>query len=558
MMTMPEASPAIILVVDDNESARYAKMRVLAHAGFDVREASTGAEALRLIREIKPMVALLDLLLPDLSGLDVCRRIKTDPDTSGTLVLAISAALTDSEHRVRGLDSGADGYLVDPISPSELVANVRAQVRVWHREREIRELIRERDELLREAEAARGQAELAVRAKDEFLAVVSHELRNPLNAMIGWLRILSQSAIVPPETFAKAIAVLSRNVDQQRQLIEDLLDTSRVVTGKLKLEIGPVDLVQVAEEAVEVVRSAAVARGVTLRTSVGAAIGPIAGDAARLSQVVWNLLSNAIKFTSAGGVVTLRLEAGPQSVRLVVSDTGQGIAPEFLPHVFELFQQFDSTSTRRFGGLGLGLALTKRLVDLHGGEIRAESGGEGRGATFTVELPVRAQVGPIAGVADISTREWPCQQPAAAPISLAGVRILAIDDEEETCDLLAEILRRSGATAVTVGSGQAAVELLDDPEARFDVLLCDIGMPGQDGYAVIAQIRDLETRRGVRPFERIPAVALTAYTRPQDRLRALQSGFQMHLAKPIEPDELVAMINSLVQARAPGSPTLAS
>src|SRR5262249_5515767 len=200
-----------------------------------------------------------------------------DPETSGTLVLAISASLTESQHRVRGLENGADGYLVDPISPSELVANVKAQVRVWHREREIRDLIRERENLLREAQDARRQAELAVRAKDEFLAVVSHELRNPLNAMIGWLRILGQSAVVPPETFGKAIAVLSRNVDQQRQLIEDLLDTSRVVTGKLKLEVSDVDLVQVAEEAVEVVRSAAVAREVTLRTSGPVAIGPIRG-----------------------------------------------------------------------------------------------------------------------------------------------------------------------------------------------------------------------------------------------------------------------------------------
>jgi signal transduction histidine kinase len=551
-MTMPEAAPTTILVVDDNESARYAKVRVLAHAGFDVREATTGAEALRLIKEFKPVLALLDLLLPDISGLEVCRRIKSDPETSGTLVLAISAALTESEHRVRGLDNGADGYLVDPISPSELVANVRAQVRVWHRERQIRELMREREALLREAEAAQGQAELAVRAKDEFLAVVSHELRNPLNAMIGWLRILSQSAIVPPETFTKAIAVLSRNVEQQRRLIEDLLDTSRVVTGKLKLEIGPVDLVQVVEEAVEVVRSAAVARGVTLRTSVAVPIGPIAGDAARLRQVVWNLLSNAIKFTSAGGVVALRLEAARQSVRLVVSDTGQGIAPEFLPHVFELFQQYDSTSTRRFGGLGLGLALTKRLVDLHGGEIRAESAGEGRGATFTVELPVRAGAPPAAVGAELSTWQLSGPEPSAdAPISLAGVRVLAIDDEEETCDLLGEILRRVGATVVTVTSGRSAVELLEEPEIRFDVLLCDIGMPGEDGYSVIQQIREVETRRGTRSFERIPGVAVTAYTRPQDRIRALHAGFQMHLGKPIEPDELVAIIDSLVRGRAP-------
>jgi signal transduction histidine kinase len=538
-----------ILIVDDTEAALYAKSRALTRAGFRVIEAGTGTDALELAIANEPVLVLLDLMLPDMSGLEVCRRLKTRPDTEGILVAATSAVFTDSDDRVRGLENGADVYLVDPITPSELVATVQAMVRVWQREQEIRSLVAERDALVRVAERARQQAEAAARAKDEFLAIVSHELRNPLNAMIGWLRILSEPAGVTPETVAKAITVLNRNVEQQRQLIEDLLDTSRIVSGKLKLDLGRVDLMQVCQEAVEVVRSAAAARGVALEVAVGAPVSPIVGDAGRLRQIAWNLLSNAIKFTPAGGTVRLTVAQVGARVEIVVTDSGQGIAADFLPHVFELFQQYDSTSTRRTGGLGLGLALTKHLVELHGGEIRAESAGRDRGATFTVDLPLEAAFDPAGHT---STTPLP-RSLGSEPVgpgqpSLRDVRVLAVDDEPETCELLTELLERAGAKPVTVTSGRAALALLDrDDEPRFDVLLCDIGMPDEDGYAVMRKVRALEAARGLAPTERIPAVALTAYTRPQDRIRALQNGFQMHLAKPVEPDELVVVIDSLLR-----------
>ena len=412
----------------------------------------------------------------------------------------------------------------------------------------------EREALYAEERRLRERAEAADRAKDDFLALVSHELRTPLNAIVAWLHILETTPEPDAATLAKATAFLKRSVDQQRRLIGDLLDTARIASGKLQLEVRALDPAAVAEAALEVVRSAAEARGVEIYTLIDPNAGPITGDAGRLQQVLWNLLSNAIKFTPRGGRVHLRIERVDPHVRILVSDTGAGIDPELLPFVFDRFRQSDISSKRRHGGLGLGLALVHYLVQLHGGSVRAESPGEDRGATFIVELPVRAVRLPAPSVppaaAGLGGRE--VEQEAApggaqAP-SLAGVRLLVVDDQEDAREALATLLARHGAQVSAARSGSEALALLAQSveSAPPHVLVCDIAMPELDGYAVIGQLRALEKEHRIPLSAQIPAIALTAYAQPKDRVRALRAGFQTHLAKPVEPAELIRVIASLV------------
>lgn len=411
----------------------------------------------------------------------------------------------------------------------------------------------EREALLAEEHRLREAAEAANRAKDEFVAVVSHELRSPLNAMLGWARVLQSQQPLDPATLSKAIDAINRNIGLQRQLIDDLLDTARIVSGKLKLEVEPLNLVTVIEEALDVVRPAAEAKGVELYAAIAASEEQVTGDPARLQQVIWNLLSNAVKFTPKGGRVELRLERADPYVRITVSDTGRGIAPELLPYLFDRFRQADSSSTRRHGGLGIGLALVKHLVELHGGEVRAESPGEGQGATFTVDLPIRAVRFPTPVHEPSPRAEGEVKTAAAVTLadlpSLAGVRALVIDDQDEACELLATVLENRGAEVAAVGSGREALAWLKTrlESEPPDVFICDIGMPVEDGYAVIRNVRALETSRGIHLRRRIPAIALTAFAQPEDRVRALQAGFQIHVAKPVEPSELIVVIDTLVR-----------
>lgn len=411
----------------------------------------------------------------------------------------------------------------------------------------------EREVLLAEEHRLREAAEAANRAKDEFVAVVSHELRSPLNAMLGWARVLQSQQPLDPATLSQAIDVINRNIDLQRQLIDDLLDTARIVSGKLKLEVEPLNLVTVIEEALDVVRPAAEAKGVELYAVIAASEEQVTGDPARLQQVIWNLLSNAVKFTPKGGRVELRLERADPYVRITVSDTGRGIAPELLPYLFNRFRQADSSSTRRHGGLGIGLALVKHLVELHGGEVRAESPGEGQGATFTVDLPIRAVRFPTPVHEPSPRAEGEVKTAAAVTLadlpSLAGVRALVIDDQDEARELLATMLENRGAEVAAVGSGREALAWLKTrlESEPPDVFICDIGMPEEDGYAVIRNVRALETSRGIHLRRRIPAIALTAFAQPEDRIRALQAGFQTHVAKPVEPSELIVVIDTLVR-----------
>jgi PAS domain S-box-containing protein len=393
-------------------------------------------------------------------------------------------------------------------------------------------------ELARE-QAARAEAERANRLKDEFLATLSHELRTPLTAVLGWARMLADG-FVREEVRADALGIIYRNARSQAQLIDDLLDVSRIITGKLRIEIRPVDLAPVVEAAVAVVRPAASAKRVQLQTVFEPGTGLIAGDPERLQQVVWNLLSNAVKFTPNGGRVQVRLGRVNSRVEVAVSDTGAGIAPEFLPHVFDRFRQADMGTTRRHGGLGLGLAIVRHIVELHGGTVEVESAGEGLGTTFRVSLPVMSAsdaAGAASGLAS-PTHFAAGDAPSALP-SLEGVKVLAVDDEPHGRALITEVLRRCGAEVVAVSSAREALEVLQ--AWRPHVLLSDIGMPGMDGYMLIRRVRELSEEQGGRT----PAAALTAYAGAEDRARSLSSGYQLHVAKPVEPAELAAVVASL-------------
>ncbi|GEM_PF-173093 len=412
---------------------------------------------------------------------------------------------------------------------------------------------REREQLLKQEKTARAEAQAANRSKDEFLAVVSHELRSPLNAILGYTRLL-RGGVADAADIQETVEIIERNGRMQLQLIEDLLDSARIISGKLKLEVEPVSLTNVITAALDVVRPAAKAKGIELRSDLEPLAGQITGDPKRLQQVLWNLLSNAIKFTPRSGRVELWMENVGQHIRITVKDTGKGIEAEFLPFVFDRFRQSDTSSARRFGGLGLGLSLVKQLVELHGGTIEAASDGSGCGATFTVTLPQHAA----------QTEAFTTEQPRAVALremrmddeipldqipSLAGVRVLVVDDEEEARSLLTAVLGECEAQVMAVSSGIEALAILADPPGgkRPDALILDINMPDEDGYQVLERVRALEAERGVAPSARIPAIALTAMGRTEDRLKALAAGFRMHIVKPVEPTELAVVIASLVE-----------
>ena len=396
----------------------------------------------------------------------------------------------------------------------------------------------ERAQLVERERQARAEAETASRSKDEFLAVLSHELRTPLNAIFGWARLL-QSDRLEADAAAQALNVIVRNADMQVQLIDDLLDVSRIVAGGMRLDVQPVDLHAVVLAALDAVRPAAAAKNIRLQSVLDPRAVGATGDPSRLQQVVWNLLVNAVKFTPKGGRVQVRLQRVNSHVEVVVSDTGQGIRPEILPHVFERFRQADSTSTRAQAGLGIGLALVRHLVELHGGTVRAESPGEGKGARFTVRLPLAAVIVPEAAA---ETRVNPTARtlPRATPgPSLRGVRVLAVDDDRDSLDLIARIVSDVAGEARTCASAAEGLRVLQD--WRPDVLVSDIEMPDQDGYAFIRKVRGLDDSQGGKT----PAVALTAYGRTEDRLRTLSAGYSMHVPKPVDPVELATIIASL-------------
>ena len=775
---MPDRPQVTILHVDDNAANRYIVTRMLQNAGFDVQQAASGKAGLQLALESQPDLIVLDVQLPDLNGFEVCRQIKTNPATAFIPVLHLSASFVKSEDKVQGLDSGADGYLAQPVEPIELVATVNALLRtrkaeeaarllarewqttfdaiadmvcllnsdgcvvrcnfaareVWGKsesdikgcfyqdllqdtigatevnlftraretgrrenlelrfgdrwfsvtadpilgdrgnfagavwivaditdrkqaesaQRETEERFRllldnaqdyaiffldaqgyiirwsvgaqrilgyeeaealgqptsiiftpedlaagtdkleleqalatgqaederwhirkdgsrfwasgiltslqdeaglrgfakimrdfterkqaedERAQLLVREQNARTQAETANRMKDEFLATLSHELRSPLNAMLGWLRLLNTRKF-DEKTTAKAMETIERSARAQAQLVEDLLDVSRIIQGKVRLNVRPVELVTVIEAALDTVRPAAEAKEIRLQTIFDSTAGLVAGDSDRLQQIVWNLLSNAVKFTLKGGQVQVYLERVNSHVEISVSDTGLGIKPDFLPFVFDRFRQADSSIARTYTGLGIGLAIVRHLVELHGGSVRAQSEGEGKGATFTIKLPLM----PVRQNLEAGERVHPSiggQLPFENLPALNGVRVLVVDDEADSRAFLTAVLEECGAEVMAVGSAVEAIATLKN--LKPDILLSDIGMPEEDGYALIRKVRALSPEEGGQ----IPAAALTAYARAEDRTRSLLCGFQIHLPKPIEPAELAAVVANL-------------
>jgi signal transduction histidine kinase/ActR/RegA family two-component response regulator len=399
----------------------------------------------------------------------------------------------------------------------------------------------EREELLAAERLARSTAERASALKDEFLATLSHELRTPLNAILGWTHVL-QGGTADGARTREGLDVIARNARAQAQIVEDLLDMNRIMSGRLRLEIRRTDLATVLNEALDSVRPAALAKGIRLQEVLDPHAGPVSGDPGRLQQVFWNLLSNAIKFTPRAGRVQVTLARVESHLEVSVTDTGEGISQQFLPHVFDRFRQADASTTRRHGGLGLGLAISKQLVELHGGSIRATSAGQGAGATFTVTLPLAViKAEPEMAIELRSHLRPPTTQPAAldGSITLHGVRVMMVDDEADARNLVRRLLEDHGAHVVTASSGEEALPQL--AASQFDVLISDIGMPVEDGYTFLRRVRGLGPDNGGS----IPALALTAYARAEDRVRAILAGFQMHIAKPVEPVELITMVASL-------------
>ena len=514
-----------VLWADDNADMRDYVRRLLS-ASYDVETVADGEAALAAARARRPDLVLADVMMPKLDGFELLRALRGDPVTRSLPVILLSARAGE-EARIEGLEAGADAYLVKPFSARELLAYVSTRL----------ELGRLRARL----ERARARAEKANRAKDEFLATLSHELRTPLNAMLGWVRLL-QSGALDEAAARRGLEVVDRNVNLQAKLITDLLDISRIISGKLTLEMSVVDVTRIVASAVETMRPAAEAKGVTLATTLAPGSISVLGDGERLQQVVANLLSNAVKFTPKEGRVTVQLERMGDLARLGVSDTGKGIVPEFLPYIFERFRQADGSSTRAEAGLGLGLAIVRHIVELHQGSVRAESAGEGKGATFTVDLPI-APAAEEEGTVDIGAAAGGAR---AAPSRLDGVRVLVVDDDSDSRDLFTAILTHAGAEVTAASTVRDA--LASARRARPDVVVCDIAMPDDDGFALIREM-------GSWPIEQgggVPALALTAYARLEDRDRALAAGFRAHLSKPVEPRDLLDTVTRLSRGRPGG------
>ena len=656
-----------VLNVDDNEPALYAKTRILRRAGFSVLEARDGTTALELVASEAPQLVLLDVQLPDISGLDVCRRIKNDPSTRRIPVLHISATHISEADQQVGMESGAEVYLVEPLAPEELITVVRTLLRLRQTEaglaaseerlrlatesaglatwdvdmrtgaavwsphmyrmlgyatdatpanlalwtsrlhpddaaetlqrfdaaRRSGQLFRhdcrivraddgaerwlaatgkfhideagertrfigimldvtdrrradvERNDLLHRESSARRAAEDAARLKDQFLATLSHELRTPMSAVLGWLHLL-RSGKLKPEQESQALETIERNARLQNQLINDLLDVSRIVTGQLRIERDRTFPSMILESAIDAVEPQASARRVSIRLALPQESVVVWGDPSRLQQVFTNLFVNAIKFSPSDSTIDVTMRTVEDDVEIRFVDHGEGIAPDMLPIIFERFRQVDGSITRRHGGMGLGLAIARHILDLHGGSVIAQSDGPGTGATFVVTLPRLA--------------ENPRNSQRAAPDAanqqavderLLGMHVLAVDDDANALGMLASMLELGGAT---VSKAQSAAEALDTFRVNPDVcvVLSDIGMPDRDGYDLVESIRrDFPERKA-----RVAAIALTGYARDEDHARALRAGFDAHVAKPFGMDQLFDAIVALVRDRRNAATTM--
>jgi PAS domain S-box-containing protein len=637
-----------VLNVDDNPANRYLKSRALRQAGFHVIEAATGRDAMALTYERRPDLILLDIKLPDMSGLDVCRLLKGDPKTGAIPVVHISATFVDEETKLSSSDSGAEVYLAEPVGPTELTSTLKTVLRLRAAERaaaeshermrlatrsagiatwdlaadgdssvwspqfcamlgcdpaqppsldtwlacvraDEREAVRrvltgalgkagsltlehwikrpgsgeeryitalgtmevgedgspkrligvaiditerkrveaEREALLAQARAGQQAAEEAARMKDEFLAILSHELRTPMSAVLGWLH-LARTAELPREEHDKALTIAERNARLQSQIINDLLDMSRIVTGKLEREDGEANVNEVLRSAVESARLAAATRRIELRVEMDSRPSLVQGSAARIEQIFSNLLSNAIKFSPEGSRVEVRLERLPSQVMVTVRDRGEGMPADMLPRVFDVFRQADGSIRRRHGGLGLGLAIVKSLAELHGGSVSAESPGLGMGAAFTVRLPL------CEGSLESRAAAVP-QEPHET--NLQGVRVLVVDDEPDHLEMTKSILQIKGATVAAARDAADAVAAAR--QFRPDVMVLDIAMPQTDGYQLLQLLRPAVDAGRSRP---VPAIALTGLASKSDATRAQSAGFHAHIAKPYQVEELQRLV----------------
>jgi len=497
----------LILNVDDSDGARYAKTRVLQHAGYRVIEAASGGEALERVGREKPDLVLLDTKLPDVNGFDVCRQLKQDPNTAMVLILQTSASYIGKPDKIRALDSGADNYLFEPIEPEELVANVRALLRLGRVERELRDMDRR---------------------KDEFLAILAHELRNPLGPIRNAVELLRKLDPSPAPAQENARQMIVRQTDHMVRLVDDLLDVSRISQGKITLRRAPVELSAVLRTAVETSQPNISTRQHQLDVKLPEGEVWLDGDSVRLAQVVGNLLNNAAKFTPPGGHIILSAECSGDDALIRVQDNGIGIAPEHVSSIFDLFSQAGHAPDRVQDGLGIGLSLVRTLVQLHGGSVTAHSGGSGMGSTFEVRLPATASTVPTCAPST----------PEAAPGS-EPYRILVVDDSTDAAEIVGALLEHSGHAVHLAHDGASAIAAA--LQVQPDLIFLDIGLPDMSGSEVASRMRELPALRDVA------LVALTGYGQHKDRESAIAAGFNHHLTKPVSLEVLNQTVQQFVK-----------
>jgi signal transduction histidine kinase len=544
-----------ILLVDDNLANLLSLETMLRAPDRNMVRATSGDEALKFLLNKDAAVILLDVRMPNMDGLETATLIRGRERTRNIPIIFLTAYdSTGKAHITRGYALGAVDYIIKPIDPETLKSKVAVFVELYRKTEQIKQLYadlqrhaaaleqeiayrkqaeKERAEMLIRAQAAQAEAEEANRLKDEFLATVSHELRAPLTAMLGWIALIRGERL-DETSKERAMETVERNVRAQKKLVDDLLDLSSIGAGNFTLDLEPADLFDVISLSIECVRPEAVAKGVRLQKDLDPAAHLFSIDPSRFQQVIWNLVQNAVKFTPAGGVVEVRLRYPNGQAEIEVIDTGIGIAREFLPFVFDRFRQANGSITRKHGGLGLGLAIVRSLVEMHGGAVEVESSGVGQGSTFKITLPpplpeeLPDEAIPTAGTGQETTTPDSARK-------LSGLRALVVDDQIDMRELLATILSMEDAEVRTASSMDEAMEVMADwpPE----ILICDIAMPGGSGYELIRRVRDCGCNT--------PAIAITARAGIEDCAKSLTAGFQMHLPKPIEPHDLVESIASL-------------
>jgi signal transduction histidine kinase len=530
------SQPLRILLIDDNQDDRFLTLRELRRkfSDLEVREILDARGFAEALDNWEFDLVVTDYQLGWSTGIELLHAVKSRFPDCPVIMFTNTG---NEEIAVEAMKSGLDDYIVK--APNRYmrvpVAVSIALERAEARRAKIR-LEAERSQLLEQERAARAEAETANRLKDEFLATLSHELRTPLNAMLGWIQLL-RIGNIDEVNYARAVKTIERNTQALTRLIEDLLDVSRIITGKLQLIMQPTDLATVIRAATNSIRPAAEAKAIALQFWLDPQAEPILGDSMRLQQIMWNLLSNAVKFTPEGGRVEVHLTQTETMMNVVVRDTGQGIHSDFIPYVFDRFRQADSSITRRQSGLGLGLAIVRHLVELHGGTVQVESAGIGQGSTFTVSLPRRREA--TVSDASVQTLDPECPEPSGSR-TLSRAHVLVVDDEPDTCELLFLVLGQCDLEVRTTTSLSEAIALFD--QFAPEVLISNVMMPGEADYALIRYVRSLPADQGGQT----PAIALTSYARQESSDRILAEGFQSHFSKPIEPERLLQTIADLL------------